>query len=151
MKDGTIQQTGTPDEIYERPANLFVASFLGSPTINLLEGALETESGATVFRRGALTIPLPSLQRGAREITLGLRPEDVGPPGEGPQLHGVVDTAMPSGADQFLGVLVEGAMLFLRVSKDMRVGVGEPVSFSLNPERLHVFDRATGLSLRGAA
>ena len=151
MKDGTIQQIGTPDEIYESPTNVFVASFLGSPTINLLEGALERENGAACFKRGTLTIPLPALQGGARNIVLGLRPEDVGTPGDGPQLHGVVDTAMPSGADQFLGVLVDDAMLFLRVGKDVRVRAGEAISFGLNPERLHVFDRETGRSLRGAA
>jgi multiple sugar transport system ATP-binding protein len=151
MRDGTIQQIGTPEDIYERPANLFVASFLGSPTINLLDGTLEHDAGTPVFRRGALAIPLPGLRGEAREVVLGLRPEDVGPAGDGGALRGVIDTAMPSGADQFLGVRVEGAVMFLRVGKDVRVREGEAIGFGLNPDRLHVFDRATGRSLRGAA
>ena len=151
MKDGAIQQIGTPDAIYERPANMFVASFLGSPTINMLEGTQETENGVAHFKRGGMSIPLPPLQTGARDIVLGLRPEDVGPPSDGPQLQGVVDTAMPSGADQFLGVRVGETIMFLRVGKDVRVRAGEPISFGLNPDRLHVFDRATGKSLRGDA
>ncbi len=153
MRDGTIQQIGSPDDIYERPANLFVASFLGSPAINLLEGALETIGGTLCFRRGALTVPLPACFRGdAREVVLGLRPEDVGPAtSEAAQIHGVVDTAMPAGSDQFLGVAVEGAMLFLRVPKDVRVREGEPIGFGLTESRLHLFDRTTGRSLRRAA
>jgi multiple sugar transport system ATP-binding protein len=151
MRDGAIQQIGTPDDIYEHPANLFVASFLGSPAINLLDGTLETIDGGLCFRRGALTIALPDVFHGdAREVVLGLRPEDVGPATStpnAPQLHGVVDTAMPAGSDQFLGVAVEGAMLFLRVTKDVRVREGEPIAFGLTASRLHLFDRATGRSL----
>jgi multiple sugar transport system ATP-binding protein len=150
MRDGAIQQIGTPDDIYERPANLFVASFLGSPTINLLEGTLVSEGGVTCFRRGGLSISLPShsVMAGGGAVVLGLRPEDVGPEmSGGAVLQGVVDTAMPSGADQYLGVMVEGVMIFLRVAKDIRVREGEPIAFGLNPSRLHLFDRATGRSL----
>ena len=78
MKDGVIQQIGTPDEIYERPRNMFVASFLGNPPINYLEGAMETEGGTPVFRRGDLRIALPAgtvpPPGGARDIVLGIRP-----------------------------------------------------------------------------
>ncbi len=60
MKEGLIQQIGTPDEVYDRPRNMFVASFLGNPQINYLEGAIEFEAGAPVFRRGGLRIGLPT-------------------------------------------------------------------------------------------
>ena len=149
MRDGTVQQVGTPEDIYERPANLFVASFLGSPTINLLEGVLSSEEGATCFRRGGLALRLPGV-RGNGAAVLGLRPEDVRPvPAEAAQLVGVVDTVMPQGSDQYLGLRVEGTMLFLRVAKDLRVREGETLGFALNPSRLHVFEAATGRSLPG--
>ncbi len=153
MRDGAIQQIGTPDVIYEQPANIFVASFLGSPAINLLEGTLGSEDGTTCFRRGSLTLKLPSIPQGvAREVVLGLRPEDVEPemPG-GLTLRGVVDTAMPAGSDQYLGVHIGDAIMFFRVAKDMRVREGESIGFGIKPARLHLFDRVTGRSLRWPA
>lgn len=66
---------------------------------------------------------------------------------DGLLLQGVVDTAMPAGSDQFLGLIVEGNMVFIRVAKDSRVREGQAVAFGLNPARLHVFDKASGQSM----
>src|SRR5262249_34618199 len=83
IKDGVIQQIGTPDEVYERPRNMFVAAFLGNPAINFLEGTIESWPGMAMFRRGALAIALPPnlaarLSTGhTSDVVLGLRPEDV--------------------------------------------------------------------------
>jgi multiple sugar transport system ATP-binding protein len=150
MRDGTIQQIGTPDDIYERPSNLFVASFLGSPAINLIEGTVTTDGGIPAFRRGEMLIPLPpDVQPVGPDIVMGLRAEDVAPPDPAaPLLRGLIDTAMPAGSDQFLGLATEGAMIFVRVGKDVRAREGEAVSFALNLARLHFFDKATGRSLR---
>jgi multiple sugar transport system ATP-binding protein len=88
MKDGVIQQVGTPDEVYERPRNMFVAAFLGNPAINLLEGTIESGTGTPLFRRGEITIALPHKfaaqlsSHHAGEVVLGLRPEDVCPPSD---------------------------------------------------------------------
>ena len=166
MRDGAIQQVGTPDDIYEHPANTFVASFLGSPAINLLDGEICTVGGVPCARRGSLAIPLSpaaaaGLPGGARAVLIGLRPEDVmlpmADPGPGagpdmaqggaPVLRGVVDTVMPAGSDQFIGLRAEGAMLFLRVGKGVRLREGEAAAFRLDPARLHLFDKATGCSL----
>ena len=157
MRDGTIQQVGTPDDIYERPANLFVASFLGSPPINLFEGVLASDAGGACFRRGELAIPLPrafaaSGHGDGREVVLGLRAEDLTaePADKELSLRGVVDIAMPAGSDQFLGLAVEGLVMFMRVGKDMRAQAGETVAFGLDPTRLHLFDKISGMSLRVA-
>jgi multiple sugar transport system ATP-binding protein len=156
MRDGVIQQLGTPHDIYERPCNMFVAAFLGSPAINFLDGELGSDGGVPCFRRGALTIALPphAVRAGSASVVLGLRAEDVTHPGPGPgsgpagaSLTGVVDTAMPAGADQFLGLRVEGADVFVRIGKDARVNEGESVTLGLDPSRLHLFDKATGQSL----
>ena len=151
MRDGVIQQIGTPDDIYERPANLFVAQFLGSPQINQLTGRITQQDGSPVFQCGGLFVPLPADLAGepGQEVVLGIRAEDVGAiePGR-PVLRGVVDTAMPSGSDLFLGVIAEGSTLYLRCGKDAAYREGEAVEFGLVPQRLHLFDRASGVSLR---
>jgi multiple sugar transport system ATP-binding protein len=156
MKEGLIQQIGTPDEVYDRPHNMFVASFLGNPQINYLEGAIEFEAGAPVFRRGGLRIGLPTGKlKGvcAAPVVLGIRPEDVLPdssPGR-PLLTGVVDSVLPVGSDRFLGLKVEGCDVFVRVDKQSHHVQGERVSFGLVPERLHLFDKASDASLLGGA
>jgi multiple sugar transport system ATP-binding protein len=153
MRDGVIQQLGTPDDIYERPRNMFVAGFLGSPAINFLPGELISHADVPHFCNGALRIPMPHLKAAtARRVVLGLRAEDVGPPIEaGPSLVGVVDTAMPGGSDIFLGLKVAGADVFVRVGKDAGVREGEVITLGLNPARLHLFDQESGVSLLYAA
>jgi multiple sugar transport system ATP-binding protein len=156
MKEGQIQQVGTPDEVYDRPSNMFVASFLGNPPINYLEGAIEDEAGTPVFRYGSLRISLPAGKlRGvtAAPVVLGIRPEDVlrdSAPGW-PVLTGVVDSVLPVGSDRFLGLRVEGCDVFVRVDKETHHVQGQRVSFGLQPERLHLFDKASGASLIGGA
>jgi multiple sugar transport system ATP-binding protein len=157
MREGLIQQVGTPDEVYDRPSNMFVASFLGNPPINYLEGTIEDEGCAPVFRRGSLRVGLPTgkLRGGAAApVVLGIRPEDVlrdYPPGR-PALTGVVDSVLPVGSDRFLGLKVEGCDVFVRVDKENDHTQGQHVSFGLLPERLHLFDKASGANLiNGAA
>ncbi|HML12983.1 MAG TPA: sn-glycerol-3-phosphate ABC transporter ATP-binding protein UgpC [Xanthobacteraceae bacterium] len=158
MQDGVVEQIGSPDEVYERPRNMFVASFLGNPPINYLSGVLAVEGGTPVFRRGDLRVALPmaaisAAATGRAEVVLGIRPEDVaaaGAPGR-PELRGLVDSVLPIGSDRFLGLKVEGADVFVRVDKQSHYREGETAAFGLVPERLHVFDRASGSSLRDIA
>ena len=156
MSDGLIQQVGAPDEIYERPANTFVASFLGSPTINYLDGAVRQADGELVFEGEGVRLTLPPAmarqltERGRQQVRLGIRPEDVderAEPREGESLHGRVDSVMPVGSDQFLGMKVAGGELFFRVGKDLRHEWGERIALSLDMSRLHAFDPETGESL----
>jgi len=156
MKEGQIQQIGTPNEVYDRPSNMFVASFLGNPPINYLEGAIEDEAGTPVFRYGSLRISLPAGKlRGvtAAPVLLGIRPEDVlrDSASGWPVLTGVVDSVLPVGSDRFLGLKVEGCDVFVRVDKETHHVLGQRVSFGLRPERLHLFDKASGASLIGGA
>jgi multiple sugar transport system ATP-binding protein len=156
MNDGVIQQIGSPDEVYERPRNMFVASFLGNPPINYLSGAIESESGKLFFRRGALRVALPDGMLppsggASSDVVLGIRPEDVtslGPSRDGAVLRGLVDSVLPIGSDRFLGLKVEGSDVFVRVEKQSHHREGETVAFALLPERLHLFDQTSGLSLR---
>ena len=156
MKDGVVQQIGSPDDIYERPANTFVASFLGSPPINYLTGTLETEAGGIAFRSGDILLDLPGDRAGAltaaagRPVRLGLRAEDVDEkrtPGPRDAIGGTVRSVLPVGSDQFLGIARGEEELFFRVGKDMRHGLGDHISLAVNTNRLHVFDEASGKSL----
>jgi multiple sugar transport system ATP-binding protein len=156
MNDGVIQQIGTPDEIYERPRNTFVASFLGNPPINYLPGVIENGDGGVAFRRGEMCVPLPSAAAarvngdGGREVMLGIRPEDVATHGlkpDTPTLTGAVDSVLPVGSDRFLGLKVEGCNVYVRVDKESHHREGETVTLGLVPARLHLFDKASGDSL----
>ena len=155
MNDGVVQQIGTPDDIYERPRNTFVASFLGNPPINFIEGSLVTEGDTTSFRRGELHIVLPPSITGRLakaadgEVVLGIRPEDVSDvlSADSQTLNGAVDSVLPVGSDRFLGLKVEGCDLFVRVDKQSPHREGEEVSFGVISERLHLFEKATGISL----
>jgi multiple sugar transport system ATP-binding protein len=147
MREGVIQQIGTPEEIYDRPKNTFVASFLGNPPINYLEGSLSQDGRR--FMRGGVSLPLPiplPVQAG-RPVRLGIRAEDVDPKGTGEQLGGRITSVLPVGSDQFLGVEVEGTALFFRVGREVRVHEGENISLPVNANRLQVFDAASGASL----
>ena len=116
MREGVVQQIGTPDDIYEQPRNMFVAAFLGNPPINFLEGAVVASADGPAFRCGDLQLALPPAlavkagQQGERPVVLGLRAEDVleqsGP--DAVTLRGQVTTVLPVGSDQFLGLQTAG-------------------------------------------
>jgi multiple sugar transport system ATP-binding protein len=156
MRDGVVQQIGTPDAIYERPRNMFVASFLGNPAINFLEGSVDASgNGAPLFRRGELTLRLPQSQgqraaQPGQAVVLGIRAEDV-EPGAGTAsvdaLTGRILSVLPVGSDQFLELEVEGGKLFFRVGKEGQYRVGDNATLKVNPNRLHLFDKEQGLSL----
>jgi multiple sugar transport system ATP-binding protein len=156
MKDGVIQQIGTPDEVYEQPRNMFVASFLGNPAINYLEGSIDRGGAAPVFRRGNLSITLPPKltarisRQSDGEVVLGLRPEDVSSAAEAPAsstLSGVVDSVLPVGSDRFIGLKVEGCDVYVRVAKEARHREGDGINLGVVTERLHLFDKSTGVTL----
>ncbi|SDI98815.1 ABC transporter ATP-binding protein [Aliiruegeria lutimaris] len=157
MKDGVVQQIGTPDDIYERPQNTFVASFLGNPPINYIDGAVEVSDGETVsFVRGDLKLKFAGetarklASSNGREIRLGIRAEDVDETrssGEDSLIRGKVNSVLPVGSDQFLGFDFCGEELFFRVGKDLDHALGENVALSVDLSRLHVFDKASGASL----
>jgi multiple sugar transport system ATP-binding protein len=158
MKDGVIQQIGNPDDVYERPRNMFVASFLGNPAINFLEGTIARGGEGPLFRCGELAIALPAKfaarlrDQGGQAVVLGLRPEDVcaaEAAGLGRTLAGVVDSVLPVGSDRFLGLKVQGRDVFVRVDKEARHREGAVIELGLVAERLHLFDKASGLTLAG--
>jgi len=150
MRGGVIQQLDTPEGVYARPANTFVAGFLGSPKINLIEGEIDA---AGAFRRGALRLPLPGhVVAPGQAVVLGLRPEDVAMPAPTrTTLLSRVDLVSPLGSETHVEVTTEGATLTLRVPKEWRVREGEMLEVGIDPRRLHLFNQATGIRVGAVA
>ncbi len=154
MKDGVIAQSGSPLEVFERPADRFVASFIGTPQMNFVDGAL---SDATTFAGGGLTIPLdPARFTGltpGRRVTLGLRPEDIVPEGHGLRPAGTAALQATVTLSEMLGnetlLFAEtAAMQFVaRMQQPRPVADGDRLTFHVNTERCHLFDIDTGKSL----
>jgi multiple sugar transport system ATP-binding protein len=145
MRDGVVQQLDTPDAIYNRPANRFVAGFLGSPQMNFVEGEIAEGPDGPAFARGALRIPVdPAVAagQGGRKVVLGLRAEDA-VVAEGGPLKGQVALISPLGSEQHVHVAAGDSELVVRAPKDQRVAVGEPIALAFDPARLHLFDAAT--------
>jgi multiple sugar transport system ATP-binding protein len=152
MRDGHIQQIGTPNEIYSKPRNVFVASFLGSPQINLIEGELKEDARGASFVRGDMTIALnqPGLAGNSeREVLLGVRPEDlqVSPTGE---LATTVELVSPQGSEQFVNIRLAGVEFMLRLDNHRKVAAGDTLRLGIDRTLLHIFDRKSGESLTAA-
>jgi len=161
MNAGVLQQAGPPRTLYGHPANAFVAGFIGSPPMNLVEMTLEGDGDRPVLRSGLLTLPAPERIAGpaagsiAPHVTVGIRPEHIrvaAPPGDGDAgFRGQCDLV------EFLGhqvlVHVRVGDLELRAFDDpaRRVRAGDIVDCSISLDRLHLFDNRTGRALDAGA
>ena len=144
MKDGVLQQIGTPEQIYRRPANLYVGGFIGSPTMNFIHGRVERAGpqGRFVFEGGALDISCPE----GPEATLGQRPEHVHLADDS-AWRGEVVLVEPTGADTYVVVKTAVGLMSVRETANTRVKVGDPVGLSVSGHHNHWFDRTTGVRL----
>jgi multiple sugar transport system ATP-binding protein len=152
MHEGKVQQVGAPLDIYQRPANLFVAGFLGSPHMNQIAGRVERRDGARFEAAdGSLRIRLretevPATAEG-RAVVLGIRPEAI-QPGSGPEaFSGVVEEIEPLGHESLLTVRAGSTPITLRTEAGVEAEVGETLQLVLLPGALHWFDAASGLRL----
>jgi multiple sugar transport system ATP-binding protein len=151
MNHGVIEQFGTPQEIYDRPATMFVADFIGSPPMNFLRfGAHLRKGDRKVGVRGA-EIVIPELREdvGEAEYALGIRPEHIRFD-DASRLRGAVYGAEYLGTTQIVAIETAEGMLKARLPADQAVKVGEQVGLVLNGARLSLFDRASGRALRTA-
>ena len=161
MHQGYLQQVGTPREIYDTPANLFVAGFMGSPSMNLLDARLiEVDGSAGAELTNAeggpclLTLSQPlSVVRGlaGRDIVLGIRPEAITDP-EGADrnagniqiLNNPVGVIEPAGSDTFVTTLISGKDCAARMRADAKVCQDEAFDFAFNMDKAVVFDPESG-------
>ena len=143
MNEGIMQQVGTPTEIYDRPANLFVAGFIGSPAMNLMEGEL---AGGT-FSAGGVSIAGLSGPNG--RATLGFRAEDATVVESGGEIEAPVYALELLGDATMLTVRVAGTFVSVKAHKDYRAGIGDTVSISVPAGICHLFDPETTTRIEG--
>jgi multiple sugar transport system ATP-binding protein len=157
MRDGRLVQFGGQDEIYRRPATTYVATFVGKPRMSLVEGSLAVEDGVAALIGDGLRIPLgepaalglaggpPAL------VALGVRAEDVRIDAGAGALDGgfpaTVALLEPIGSDTFVELAVGTSTIVARVSPDLPLGIGQPVTAAVAPGRAHLFDAASGLRI----
>jgi multiple sugar transport system ATP-binding protein len=150
MRDGLVQQVGEPLDLYNEPANRFVAGFLGSPAMNFVTVTLADEGGRLHALGEGVRLALPPATGArlrphvGREVTLGIRPEDLwivsGEAANGLSFDAVVEVVERLGSEILLDVKVGSSMMVAAVEPAVRAKVHEQLRLALNPERLHFFD-----------
>jgi len=154
MKDGVIQQFGTPQQIYNDPANLFVASFIGSPPMNFIPLRLQRrddqlwallDSGQA---RCELPLGLADAQLGEREVILGIRPEQIGIAQNGdselPSIRAEVQVTEPTGPDTLVFVELNQTKVCCRLAPDAAPRVGATLALQFDPHKVLLFDAQSG-------
>jgi multiple sugar transport system ATP-binding protein len=160
MKDGILQQVGTPEAVYFRPANTFVATFIGTPPMNLLLAQVVAHEGKPALQLGGNTVPLLEAQARAlagwvgKQVLMGIRPQDIytdrtAPPDAilSEPIHAVVDVVEPHGDRNDVHLLIDGATAIAQLSARVKASEGELLPVRLHLEYLHLFDPDTGQAL----
>lgn len=158
MKDGIVQQVAPPQELYDRPANIFVAGFIGSPAMNFMHGTISPDGRA--FDGGTFKVELPaglaaaSKPYAGKKMVLGIRPEDVeADPAyieshPGARVPAKVEVVEPLGAEIFLYLSTGGNNITARVEPQLRFKAGQEITLALNTEKIHLFDPETEKAVR---
>jgi ABC-type sugar transport system ATPase subunit len=164
ISDGKLQQLGAPQDVYDRPANVFVAGFIGSPPMNLLRGRVRAGSATA----GDLVVPAPGVSD--RDVFVGVRPESLRPAVNGmPSLDFEVAVVEPLGDEvivhgfvgaELIGVFEEADAALVAANGHRAEAVaclpprdrpteGSVIQLGVEPDEVHLFDAATGLAIRG--
>jgi len=146
MNAGRAEQIGTPMEVYENPASVFVAGFIGSPAMNFLVGT--AEAGGRVGLNGGGTIAAAGNVTQGRKVTVGIRPEHLTPCApSAASLVGSVEVIEALGADTLLHVAVAGGSIIARLPHGAPATIGEPIALAAAPGRVYLFDTESGTRL----
>ena len=157
LRDGILQQLDTPQSLYDRPANMFVAGFIGSPSMNFFDAKVVSDGGPDdlYVEVGTLRLKVPNHRIGAvkslagREVVFGIRPEDIHHPSErreapehqkGTVAVGVVE---PLGSEQFVYLTVNNQEFTSRMPARVQLAPGSPLEVIFDTEKMHIFDRQT--------
>ena len=157
MDQGEIQQVGTPREVYTSPENLFVAGFIGSPSMNFLDGELYSEGGKLSVKGNGFSLPvsdrLRSKAEGANQktVVVGLRPEHFSATSDGvgqkAEISLNVDVAEYIGSSQFLAASINGKQITATVDVGPDASPMESGTYYFDVDRMYLFDKETGLSI----
>ncbi len=168
MKNGVIQQVATPVRLYERPANVFVAGFIGSPPMNIFDGTLLAQGEALVFQETTrnsapapkpITVPLANPSSPVlhgyigKQVLFGIRPEHItcsplpGAPAPEPSLEATVELVQPLGSETYLHLGGHTHSFIARVSASTRFSASQEVSLHFPAANARLFDPASGVAL----
>ena len=161
MKDGVVQQVDTPQNLYNAPANLFVAGFIGSPQMNMLDAVVEV-SGQDVFLKAGdgtgIKLPAGKAKKlidggyAGKTVVMGIRPEDMTDEEDviasSPAvLEARIEVYELLGAEVYLYFSVNGSNVTARVNPRTKARTGDTVKFALDVDKIHVFDKETELTI----
>ncbi|WP_088102701.1 ABC transporter ATP-binding protein [Halalkalibacter urbisdiaboli] len=158
MKDGFIQQVGSPKDVYDNPENVFVGGFIGSPSMNFLAGTLEGDS----FKIGNKSVTIPAAKAkllkdngyDGKELILGIRPEDIHDElvfiesSPGSKVKADIDVAELLGAETILYSTVEGQDFVARVDSRTDISSGQSIDLAFDMNKAHFFDKDSELRIR---
>lgn len=153
MKDGEIQQIGAPLDLYNNPVNKFVAGFIGSPSMNFIEGKIISNNGLSFYVNDDFTISLTEQmveklrQYDGEVVTLGVRPESFTIKDENSNVgfNAIIDVIEPLGNETFLYFTINSHQVIARINADIKVKADECIKLSIDPRRLYFFDRVGNL------
>jgi sn-glycerol 3-phosphate transport system ATP-binding protein len=147
MNAGRAEQIGTPMEVYQNPATVFVAGFIGSPAMNFIDGRSVDDGRIQLDGSGVLIVP--KAPAAGKKLTVGIRPEHLTPskPSEA-NLVGSVEVIEALGADTLLHVAVAGHTIIARLPAGSPAEVGEPIALVADRDRIYLFDAETGARVR---
>jgi multiple sugar transport system ATP-binding protein len=156
MKDGYVQQVGEPLEIYGRPANRFVAGFIGSPAMNFIPVTIAEEAGGLWASASNFRVRVPASSAASLGgykgvgVTLGVRPEDlrIGGDPQDSSFDAMVDVVEPLGAELLLDTSVAGQSVVARVDPSTKAKPHDKLRLTFVPERIHFFDAKTEQVIR---
>ncbi len=143
MKQGIVQQVGSPTEIYDTPANAFVASFIGSPAMNLIDGVLDDG----VFRTKHTEIS--GLEAPNGKVTLGFRAEDANVVASRGEINAPIYAMELLGDATMVSVLIGGALVSVKADKSYRANIHDEVFIQVHKDHCHLFDADTGARIEG--
>jgi multiple sugar transport system ATP-binding protein len=151
LRLGEVEQFGAPLELYNRPRNLFVAGFIGSPKMNFLAGRIDADNRGVLILPTGERVAVPEEGFGhqpGQDVTLGIRPTEMQPVADGPVSIDVRSVEQLGGESYLYGALSDGTKVTVHSPGQTSVHIGETIALGLPPARVHLFDTQGGLSLR---
>jgi multiple sugar transport system ATP-binding protein len=159
MNDGLIQQVAPPLVVYDYPANLFVAGFIGTPPMNFLKGSLMAKDGKTYFSSSGIKVKLPRDLASrveaymGKDVTFGVRPENVMVKGhtnlaeDENTMASQVSVVEPLGDEQIVYLQASGQDFIAKVDSHVGLKVGDSATMIIDVNRVHIFDNASGVNV----
>ena len=151
MKDGKVRQFGTPEEVYAKPADEFVAGFIGSPPMNFFDCTLIRKGGKLILDAGDFRLDVPReitklLPAGITELRLGIRPEHIRFT-DGKGIRAKVDIVEPLGSELLVHLLIGKTPAVMSADPSVELKTGQIVRLAFPEDRIHIFDRKTGKAI----